>query len=118
MDDIYKKFDEMAVDFARQQFQIAIEEIDKATEKSGNRTEGPLTPKLFFESTKMRLIPFNEKGEMENQMLILHPDKLKDFEKMFKEIEENEILKKEYDQIMEEKKREWRDRENSRKLVD
>ncbi|MBK8945754.1 MAG: hypothetical protein IPM32_10875 [Ignavibacteriae bacterium] len=118
VDDIYKIFDKMAADFARQQFQIAIEEIDKSTKKSGNRTEGPLTPKLFFETIKMRLIPFNEKGETENQMLILHPDKMEDFEKMFKEIEENEELRKEYDEIINEKKREWRDRENSRKLVD
>ena len=118
INDIYKQFIRMADDFAEQQFILSVKEIDKAVEKIGNKVSGKLTPQMIFEMTKKRLIPFDENGRMINQMMIVHPDNFPNIEKVFKEIEENPILKKEYDSIMEDKKREWRDRENSRKLVD
>lgn len=118
VNDIYNEFMRMADEFAEQQFIVSVKEIDKAVDKVGNKVSGKLTPELIFEMTKKRLIPFDDKGQMINQMMIVHPDNFENIKNIFKTIEEDPLLKKQYDLIMEDKKREWRDRENSRKLVD
>ncbi len=116
--DIYREFIRMADEFAEQQFILTIKQVDKAAEKVGNTASGGLTAESFFELTRKRLIPFDENGQMKNQMLVINPANVEYIKDLLNKIDTDPELKKEYNEIIEIKKREWHDRENSRRLVD
>lgn len=112
----------VANDLARQQSKLMMSRIQaEAEDPEGVITgitgeDGPPTKDDFLEAMRNRDFTFNpETGEPEGQFLIVPSEEAA---MRMKEWEDDEEFMKERERIMDEKRREWRARENRRKLVD
>ena len=91
------------------------------TKASGNAVDAkgqPLSPSLLFKALEKMEINFDENGRPTNLVLVLHPAQVADFKKKAAEWDKDPEYQKTFKDLMEKKRAEWRDRENSRKLVD
>ncbi len=110
----------IAEDMARQISQHAFETLNKAIESVGNvvdRKGKPFDAEAVFEALNTIQIEFDETGQRHNLSLVMHPAHIERWKNVFEQIEADAVLRKRYEEIMERKRIEWRDREASRKLV-
>lgn len=120
LSDILKKIDECAAKMAKQESLHFIEVIDKAVESAGNTVNcvgESLAPKHIFEALEKMEISFNKDNTPNLPTFIASPNMSEKFKEMLKVIENTPELKEKMDTIIEKKRSEWRDREDSRKLV-
>lgn len=118
--DILSKLDKAAQDMAEKMEKGFFKSLSEELEKRG-RTENhkgqPLSGKVVLNTFRNIFMSFDLQGNPQLPSIILGP-KLKDsMEKALKEIDENPELKKEYKEIIQLKREEWRAEEASRKLV-
>lgn len=119
-DEILKKVDECALKMAEQFQRNFFESFEEGVKKVGNdfNCEGkPFSPEKFFEIIKALQMDFKRDGSPEELTLMGGEIAKKAMEEVKKQIYNDPILLKQYREIMEIKKDEWRDRESSRKLV-
>lgn len=120
VEDILKKIDECAIEMGKQQSQHLFKIIAKTVESVGNTVEcngEPFAPKHIFEMLEKIEISFNKDNTPNFPSFVAAPSITKKFYEVLKMIEDNPELKEKMDKILENKRNEWRDRENSRKLV-
>lgn len=121
LDPLYKKFDELAEKIASKEAKMFYGKIDQTLEKTGGIVSAKGRPffEVFFECIEKIEIDFDENGKPEFPTLIINPEteeKIKLQDKL-KEIETDQSYNKRFKEILDKKREDFRDRENSRKLV-
>jgi hypothetical protein len=95
--------------------------MEKVTEKTGNivkTSETDQTSNPFLEMLNKIEIDFDDKGNPIMPTLLLSPEDYERYKVKFPEWEKNPKMEERRKEIIAKKKKEWLDRENSRKLVD
>lgn len=118
--DIFEQVKAQMRELQIQKSKTLFEKVQQACESVGNTFDlkgGPLTPDFLIESFRKLHIEFEDDGSPRLPTLVGGSEAKKAFEPVLKEIQENQELAKKFAAMIEEKRREWRDRENSRKLV-
>jgi hypothetical protein len=117
---IFQELDTLAKDMAEQQIKMFLGELGRVCHDTGQEFdfEGrKFSTEMFFAAMEGIQIDFDEKGNMNKLMLILGPSLYQRAQEILQEIDTNHDLKKQYNDLVEKKRLDWRDREASRKLV-
>lgn len=112
---------EMAEEMAKQQSQYVFARISEAVEAVGNSVHagGDFQPEHLLEVLRRKEMSFDPVTlEPTGEFFVVHPDTFKKIEPKLREWEKDPAFRAAHDALMEEKRREWREREASRKLVD
>lgn len=117
---IYEKLLESAEDFANQQMIMTVKGIEDVTTLTGNvvNSGGEFTTEHFFQCIEKVSVDFDEYGNPNLPTIVGGPEVINKMIAVLKESEHLPENKKRIDRIMEQKRKEWYDRENNRKLVD
>jgi hypothetical protein len=108
--------DELAAKEAQHLFKA----IDEATERAGTAVSmsgQPLSPEIMLELLRRMQVDFDENGQAQLQFVI-HPSMAERLSAIEKLMEANPIYRRQWDEIIYQKREEYRVREASRKLVD
>ena len=115
----FSKIDKISKELIKQQSQLFFKKMDEVTKRTGNivNTKGKFSPEVYLEALEKVTIDFDEFGNPLFPALILNP---KDLEKIKADIPkwDPNLWKTCLELLVEKKRREWRDRESRRKLVD
>ena len=117
----FSQIDKISEELIKQQSQVIFKKMDEVTERTGNIVNAKgkgISPEIILDALEKVTIDFDEFGNPLFPALILNP---KDWEKIKDKIpkwEEDPNLRKKHLELVEKKRREWRDRESRRKLVD
>jgi hypothetical protein len=106
---------EIAEAMISQQTGTLLGSVREAAESVGNVVDGggqPLTVELLIESLEKMVIEFGDDGKPKNLIFVAHPDAAK---RLGEPTPEQKVR---LDELLDRKRREWRDRESNRKLVD
>ena len=116
---INEKIEKATFELKRQKENHIFSKIDEITKQTGNvyDARGNLTPEKFIDFLEQMPIAFDKKGKVATS-IVCAPNMTEKFASIFNAIEAKDELKKRMDDIMIKKKKEWDDREHSRKLVD
>ena len=115
------KIDTVAKELETQKEKIVISTMKKSTEATGNVVSAkgePFTPRLIIDALSKMEIEFNKEGKFQPPVLVVSPQLAKVISKRAADWEKDLGYAKAFAELVEKKRREWRDRENSRKLVD
>jgi hypothetical protein len=120
MDAYYAKIDEVAQSIKNQQERIMINTMEQAAERVQNVVDakGNFSFSTILDALEKIEINFDSKGNPLGQNIILTPNAAAKMKAMLPELEKNQEYKRRYNEIIERKRKEWLDRENSRRLVD
>lgn len=115
---IYQHLTEMAKVFVEKQIGAMIKTVQDVTEMTGNVVTGTgLTVDAVFAILEKLSISFDETGEPVFPSIMVNPDDIGKVAKILADIQTEPELKKRHDQLIETKRQQWNDRQNSRKLV-
>jgi len=117
---IFQKMVEQARDLHSKQSRALFEKMHESIAEAGNvrNLQGaPLTPEVFLEHFKRFQVEFEDDGKPRMPTIVGGPEVVEDFRSILDKIGQDPLLKSKFAEIMDEKKRAWRDRESSRKLV-
>jgi hypothetical protein len=110
----------MAKDMADQMTSYMFQSLDKTLEQAGqvfDNKGGPIDAEMILKILDTIQIDFNGDGSHNTLTLVTAPESRELAEIAFKTLETNPELRARYEQIIEKKRMNWRDREASRKLV-
>lgn len=116
-----KKFYDMGLDAASKVARYSFEQIGKIIDETGNSIDakGPWTKELFLVMVQKVLIDFDEEtGKPIMPSIYIHPSQAESVRKMIQDAESDPEHKRKFDEIIEQKRKEWNDRKANRKLVD
>ncbi len=114
------KLDEAAREMARQISEHAFNQINEAVERVGNVVQGggkPLSPEVYLEVIEKIHLDFNSDGNHSPLTIIIPPGMEQRVKETIEKLQQDPEYKKRYQEIIEKKWMEWRDREAARKLV-
>lgn len=113
---IGETIDEIAEQFAKQQSSMILSELSKTP----NQIDGKDKPLVdaILEALEVMLIDFDENGSAIMPTLVMNPVLFEKAKDIFVLADKDPKIKNKFDSLMERKKREWNDRESTRKLVD
>ena len=120
-DAFFSRMDKIAVEMAKQQSQLLFEKIEKATERTRHIVDAKsktLSPQLILEALEKIAIDFDDYGNPIFPSLVLHPDQYEKIKDEIPKWESDPEVRRKHKELIEKKRKEWIDRENSRKLVD
>jgi hypothetical protein len=111
----YEAATPMIEEMVSKQAKLMFDRIDESTRRSGNIIDGKNRElaETFLEAVEALQIEFDNDGKPEFQ-LVVNPI----MEERMQQLLNDRSTKTKYEQILEKKREEWRDRENNRKLVD
>lgn len=118
--ELLSKFTSAAEGLGRQLSEFSIDKIKEVTDKTGNiiSSKGkPFAPDLILNMLEKIWIDFDENEDPVYPTAIVAPGQENLCKKGIQEIFENEKLRKRHDEIIDSKRKIWRERENNRKLV-
>lgn len=118
--EVFLALNAAAEDMARQSETMLFKKLDESVRESGNVLDNggrPFEPALLLESLDKMWIDFDENGKPEMPTIVLHPDLFNSIKDRLAEWESDLEFKAKWQEIIERKKEEWRDRESNRKLV-
>jgi hypothetical protein len=122
LDVILAKVEKMGERAASKMAKHSFKTISEAISESGNsiNNEGkPLTKESFLEVFKKIQIDFDEESGMASMPTVyIHPKLSESVKKMIEDAKSDPEHKKQFDEVLEQKRKEWNDREALRKLVD
>ena len=116
-----KHIDDVATDMIGQQHRMMFRKLDAVTQKTGNVVSGdgkPFTFELYLEGLEKIDIDFDDEGHPFMPTMVLHPatwEKIKDNVRAW---DNDPVYRRQFDELIEKKRSQWRDRESRRKLVD
>lgn len=116
---IFTEINKCADELKRQKSSDFYTNIFKAVDKVGNNIDAqgePLQPKHIFQLLEKISINFKRDGTF-SPYIVAHPGIQQKVVEVINTILTTPELKKQYDELIEKKRREWRDRESNRKLV-
>jgi hypothetical protein len=114
-------FLEMARELAGQQTRMMLAAVSASAEQVGNKVDvgGELRPDHVLDMMRRMEIDFDpDTGEPHYGSFVMHPDLLEKLRPKFEAWNRDPALMAENNNILEQKRREWLDRESSRKLVE
>ena len=117
---VFERFQKMALDFATGQEKYLIKTLSKELEKVGNviNNKGkPLDPELFLRLIDKIQLDFNPDGTPRFPYIFASKKLINKLEEVL-ELLSKEPYKSKFEDILEKKRLEYRDRESDRKLVD
>jgi len=119
MEAYYAKLDELAQSIKNQEERIMLNAMEQAAERVQNvvDTKGNFSFSTILDALEKITISFDSNGNPSVQDIILSPSAAAKMRAMLPELEKKEY-KRRYNEIIERKRKEWLDRENSRRLVD
>jgi len=111
---------EIADDIKKQESGIIYAKLNEVTSKAGNvvASNKPLSPEIIFQALKKMAIDFNDDGTPRNLTFVMHPDQWGKIKDLIPTWERDPEYNRQYNEILEIKRKEWDDRESNRKLVD
>ena len=115
------KIDTIAKELETQKEKILISTMKKTTEATGNVTDAkgqPFSPRLILDALEKMDIEFDDKGKFKNLVLVVSPALAEVISKNAADWEKDPEYAKAFSELMDKKRKEWRDRESSRTLVD
>ncbi len=121
VDAFFSQIDKISEELIKQQSQMFFKKMEEVTERTENivNAKGKFSLEVYLEALEKVTIDFDEFGNPLLPSLILNP---KDLEKIKDEIPkwnvDPNLWKTCLELLVEKKRREWRDREGRRKLVD
>jgi len=118
---LMKKINKMAEEFAIQRNKISYDEIEEKSKEVGNYIDikgKPPTPEIFLDILERLFISFDSNGNPKFPQIVTGGEKLaKKFVDIQNEIRTNKEYKSRFEEIIIRKKKDWNEREASRKLV-
>jgi hypothetical protein len=120
MDAYYAKLDELAQSIKNQEERIMLNAMEQAAERVQNviDAKGNFSFSTILDALEKMTISFDSNGNPLGQDIILSPSAAAKMRAMLPELEKNEEYKRRHKEIIDRKRKEWLDRENSRRLVD
>lgn len=118
--EIAQKLDAAAQDMAKQHMQLLFTTISESSERVGtayNAKGRPFDMGMFLDVLERMQVDFDDHGKPKLPTIVMHPDQLKAIAPKLAEWEKDRALQSRWEQVLAEKKEEWRDRESRRKLV-
>lgn len=118
-EELFARANAMADNIARQLSQSMFGSLHNTLANAGQVVDGKgggFTKELFLEVLETIQMDFDEHGKPNLQMVV-HPDMLPHLEKIDAETRDDTAFAQKHSDLLERKRREWRDREASRKLV-
>jgi hypothetical protein len=117
---IYEQLFQNAKEFASQQMQMMIKNINEVTEMTGNviKSKGEYSVEDFYRSIEMVEIEFDKDGKPVLPTIVSSPSFIDNMINTLKKHEHLPESKTRMDEIINLKRKQWYDRENNRKLVD
>lgn len=116
---IIRKADEIAGQFGRKFSESLFKTMDDVTTKTGQRVDArgaPLTNEMIMEMLSMMPIEF-EKSQHGDIAIVIAPEMLPRFQMLERELNENPELRKKMNDLMDQKRNEFREREINRNLA-
>lgn len=113
--------DKISGEMIKKQSQIFFKKMDEVTKRTGNVVSAkgkPISPEIILESLEKVVIDFDEFGNPILPSFVVHPKQYEKIKGALSKGEADPELRKKYIELIEKKRVEWLDRENSRKLVD
>lgn len=114
------RLDQLADDMARQMSAQFFGELNKTLDKAGQVVDQkgkPLDPDAIFAVFEKMQMDFDEHGIHHAPTIVIPPNLENSMKQVLHQIDRDPILQKRYDEIIMQKRMEWRDREAARKLV-
>jgi hypothetical protein len=119
-DDILRRVEKMANEMAesieKKLFKSLSRQLDKHNRTFDNKGE-KLSGRTILKTYENMFIPFDKDGKPELPSIVTSPKAVQKFKDAFLEIQNDEKLKKEYEELIHKKKDEWNAEQASRKLV-
>ncbi len=118
-DQIYAHYKRMAEQMAFQQAKMTYEEIDKAVKSVGNEVSmnGPPSAEGILKTFEKIQIEFQDDGKHVPLTWVCSLEARPQFERALQQLESNPALRQRFEELMQRKQIEWRERESARKLV-
>lgn len=113
--DVLERVSDVADDLLAQRDRHIIRTLDEVVEKTGNVFNVKADPDNLIDALSSMDMEFDN-GTPRFHLLV-HPSKREEAEELWRQIETDPRLKRKMDNLMDVKRREWRDREALRKLV-
>lgn len=112
-------YEDIAQEVARKQSHMTYEKIGEAVAKVGNQIteQGPPTAETVLNALSKMWIEFNNDGTHVPLTIVSSSEMKPAYDAAFKQLEEDPALRKRYQELLETKRLQWRERESSRKLV-
>lgn len=120
LDQVLARLDQIAKDMAEQKAKQFFATITEGSQRAGTAVDAkgsPLTPELYLETLQKMLVAFHSDGSPIMPTLVVHPNMRDTVEAMKNQIENDPILRRRFEEIMRNKREEWRAREADRSLV-
>jgi len=117
---IERELENAAAELAYQRERMLFTAVSEAVEQVGNVFDArgrPFHPSMLHEALRKMSVDFDEFGQPVLPTIVLHPDMLKSIASKLKEWEADPQLKAEFNEVIAQKREEWRARESNRKLV-
>lgn len=114
------RLDEAAREMARQINEHAFGQINEAVERVGNVVDGggkPLSPEVFLETIEKIHLDFNADGSPSQLTVVIPLGMEQRAKETMEKLQQDPEYSKRYQDIIDKKRLEWRDREAARKLV-
>lgn len=117
--DIFNKLDPVAQEMASAMANQLYGTVTEATHRTGNvvQGKGKITPDAILEVLDKIEIVFNENGQPQMPQIHYHPDATETLSEALIRLENEVEYREKLEEIISEKRRLWRVREASRKLV-
>jgi hypothetical protein len=116
-----ERIDKVAQDLIKGASGMMIRTMRETSEQTGNVIDSggkPLTPDLLLQLMQKVEMDFDDNGNPTNMAFVVSPDIWEKYKDKIREWDNDPGIIRRREIIMQEKRREWRDRENNRKLVD
>ena len=117
---VLDKINRPAKEIEEKKAKFAYEQIGKAAEEAGNVVSAdgkPFSIEMLFEMLEKMDLDFDEAGNPSGTMFVAHPKLFPAIAKAISQAEAYPETAKRYQELMDQKREEWRVRENNRKLV-
>ena len=112
-------YQDIAQEVARKQSRLTYEKLGEAVAKVGNEIteQGLPTAETILNALGKMWIDFNDDGTHVPLTIVSSSEMKPAYDTAFKQLDEDPALRKRYQELLEEKRLQWRERESSRKLV-
>jgi hypothetical protein len=107
--------------FVEAHHKILFEKVNQVTRIAGNVTDTrgkPFSPDVLLDALERIEVDFDEAGNAKLPAMIMHPKLLESIKDKIPEWEQDPEFAKRKEEIIEQKRKDWIDRQNSRLLVD
>jgi hypothetical protein len=116
-----ERFDAMAVRLADETKRMIFKALDDACKESGNvldKKAADLKAEDYLMMLEKVQFDFGKDGNPKLPSLFLHPDRMEGAMQELQRLQDDPVLSKRYEEIMNKKREEWHARESNRKLAE